>query len=69
MKTDHKLTIILETANDAFFDHESGEVAKQLRRIARTIADNGPRLFAHDFRAILDSNGNTCGSITVEPSR
>ena len=69
MKTDHKITIKIDTSNAAFEDHEGAEVAKQLRRIARTLADNGPELFAHDEpRAILDTNGNTCGTVHVEAS-
>ncbi len=66
MRTPHQITITIDTSNDAFEDHETGEIAKQLRRIARTLSENGPLLFSHDARGILDTNGNTCGQVIIE---
>ena len=66
MRTPHEITIIIDTSNSAFDDHEPAEVAKQLRRIAKTLSENGSRLFSHDARSILDTNGNTCGTVAIE---
>ena len=70
MRTAHKLTIEIDTSNAAFDDHETGETARILRNIARTLTESGPHIFAHsEPRALFEINGNTCGRVTIEPIR
>ena len=64
MRTPHQITITMETSNAAFDDCEHGEIAKQLRHIARRFAEQARNGF--DNGAILDTNGNTCGRVTIE---
>jgi hypothetical protein len=66
MRTPHQITITIDTSNAIFDDHETGECAKQLRHIAKTLTNSGPRLWSHDPRGILDTNGNTCGTVAIE---
>jgi|APGre2960657444_1045066.scaffolds.fasta_scaffold528176_2 hypothetical protein len=55
------ITITINTANDAFQDDPWGEVASILESIATNMRDD------QDLtrEKIWDSNGNTCGSITM----
>ncbi len=64
MRTPHLITITIDTSNNAFDDCEHGEIAKQLRHIARRFAEQSRNGF--DNGAILDTNGNTCGLVTIE---
>lgn len=56
-----RYTIIIETENDAFAQSPASEVA----RILRAMAD---RMEYHGILPVpMDTNGNTCGSVTTEP--
>ncbi len=72
MRTRKRITITLETHGAAFDDCEHGEIARIIRNVARSIADNtfdidgSPRLHVLYDGTLLDTNGNTCGHVTVE---
>jgi hypothetical protein len=68
------ITITINTANDAFQDDPWGEVASILESIATNMRDDQDlttgRIWHDALRGkgrekIWDSNGNTCGSITM----
>lgn len=65
MRTRKRITITIETHGAAFDDHAGGEIAKQLRHIARRFADDTPRDWRDDGK-VLDTNGNACGRVTIE---
>ena len=70
MRTAHTITIEIETSNAAFDDHESGETARILRNIARTLSEAGPHIFGHsEPRALFDINGNTIGRVVIESTQ
>lgn len=65
MKNRQRITITLETSNAAFDDCEHGEIARILRGAAKSFAEQ-----SRDWRdagKLLDTNGNTCGHVTIEP--
>lgn len=79
MKTDHTIMISIETTNDAFQDQgeqdsqEEREIAKQLRHIARAFSD-GSAFTWHgkdslSMHPVLDTNGNTCGTVRIKNIR
>ena len=58
-----KLTITIDTENDAFendLDHEIGAILTQCHDIIYT---NSPDNWTH---RLSDTNGNTCGSMAYE---
>ena len=64
MRETKRITITLETPGAAFDDCEHGEIAKIIRGIAKHFAEQ-----TRDWRDsgnLLDTNGNTCGHVTVE---
>ena len=63
MRTSRIIKLTIETGNAAFDDCERGEVAKQLRAVARSFA-NG-ETDGIDSGVILDSNGHTCGHLHI----
>jgi hypothetical protein len=65
MRQRKRITISIETAGAAFDDHEGGEIAKQLRHIAKRFADDTPR-DRRDNGVVLDTNGSICGLVTIE---
>ena len=56
-----RITIVIETAGNAFVDSTPREVA----RILRAMADRAEH--AEILPAPMDLYGNTCGSVTIEP--
>ena len=64
MRQAHRITLQFSTENDAFEEHEHGEIARILRTAAREFAGGGP-LLAGTWR-LRDDNGNTVGQLTVE---
>jgi hypothetical protein len=59
-KTMNKVTIIIETGNDAFFPDPFAQLADILESIAVKAREDG----FNDY--VYDVNGNQCGSIDIE---
>lgn len=55
-----RITIIIDTDNDAFADMPGQEVAGMLRDLALVFARGG-----FPGERLRDSNGNTCGSVAI----
>jgi hypothetical protein len=55
------VTIKIDVDNDAFAQDIQGELARVLREVADKIDDYG-----RGREAILDANGNTCGTFRIE---
>ena len=55
------ITITIDTANDAFVDSPTGEIARILTGLAQEVVTYGP-LIGHSIR---DRNGNFCGRLEV----
>lgn len=63
-----KITITIETDNDAFNEAWAGNEAA---RILKKLGDNlegyrSEELYAFDELSLRDFNGNTCGTVKVE---
>ena len=56
----HKVTITIETENDAFFPDPFAQLADILESIAIDVREYG----FNDY--VYDVNGNICGSIDIE---
>jgi hypothetical protein len=62
-----RLTIEIETDNAAFDRNSEGEVYNVMRRVSMAFHPNsGGGLTKGDTRKLMDSNGNTCGLLTIE---
>jgi len=56
-----RITITLETGNDAFYESPTTEIRRILRDLADHVYDEG------EWPEVLrDINGNVCGSVKVE---
>lgn len=64
-----KIAITIDTDNDAFNDDFYAEVRRALAHAADAIENPGRGLVRFGGSApLLDSNGNTCGSVSVTES-
>jgi hypothetical protein len=58
-----KVTITINTDNDAFDSNFGGETASILREAAKIISE---RSFSANGYKLQDSNGNNAGTITIK---
>lgn len=61
-----RLTVILETADDAAIENPVWEAARALHIIKAAIEEFGP-LNSISERPIRDTNGNTMGNFSFDP--
>lgn len=54
-----RITITIDTENDAFAGEPASEIARILNILAADFADNGG--LTYTLRPLRDSYGNTCG--------
>jgi hypothetical protein len=60
-----RVTLSIDTGNDAFVDRSKEEVARILRDAANKV-EEGPGILVGHVCVLRDINGNTVGKVTVK---
>jgi hypothetical protein len=65
--TSHKITIEIETGNDAFRENgETYEIGRILTEFGKRLHDGGMNIYTMSSK-LYDINGNAVGIVKVEP--